>query len=106
MGLFSENRQASTQIDSGISQAIKDANKISMSKNIFGDNRVETTVTAKKTSFTRNTVDVWPNSSYFKQQACHHGVDKENMPKNSISYMNQGYHLGRIIRKFITWTTS
>ena len=106
LGLFLENRQASTQIDSGISQAIRDANKISMSKNIFGDSRVETTVTAKKTSFTRNTVGVWPSSSYFKQQACHHGVDKENMPENSISYMNQGYHLRRIIRKFITRTTS
>ena len=57
---------SSTQIDSGISQSIRDSNKISMSKNIFSDNRVETTITAEKTSFKRNTVDVWPNYGYFK----------------------------------------
>ena len=66
LGLFLENRQASTQIDSGISQVIRDTNKISMLKNIFCDNRVETTVTAEKTSFKKNTVNVWPNYSYFK----------------------------------------
>ena len=91
LGLFIENPQASSQIDSGISQAIRDTNKISMSKNIFGDNSVETTVTAEKTSFKRNTVDVWPNYGYFKQQACDYGVDKESMLGNSIIYMNQGY---------------
>ena len=57
---------SSTQIDSGISQSIKDSNKMSMSKNTFSDNRVETTITAEKTSFKRNTVDVWPNYGYFK----------------------------------------
>ena len=90
-GLSLENRQASTQIDSGISQAIIDTNKLSMWKNISGDNRVETTITAEKTSFKRNTVDVWPSYGYFNQQVCDYGVDKENMPENSIIYMNQGY---------------
>ena len=106
MGPFLENRQASTQIDSGISQVIRDTNKISMLKNIFGDNRVETTVTAEKTSFKRNTVDVWPNYGYFKQQTCDYGVDKENKPENSVIYVNQGYQSWKVIRKFITWTTS
>ena len=90
--LFSVNQQAPTQIDSGISQAIRDANKISMSKNIFGDNKVETTVTAEKTSFKRNAVDIWPNYGCFKQQPCDYGVEKENMPENSIIYVNQGGH--------------
>ena len=84
-------QQAPTQIENGISQAIKDTNKISMSKNIFGDNRIETFVTAEKTSFKRNTVDIWPNYGYFKQQPCDYGIDKENMPGNSIIYVNQGY---------------
>ena len=84
-------QQAPTQIENGISQAIKDTNKISMSKNIFGDNRIETFVTAEKTSFKRNTVDIWPNYGYFKQQPCDYGVDKENMPENSIICVNQGY---------------
>ena len=56
----------STQIDSGITQAVRDANKISITKNIFGENRIETTVTAEKTSFKRNTFDVWPKYGYFK----------------------------------------
>ena len=45
---------------------------------------IETTVTAEKTNFKRNTVDVWPNYGYFKQQVCDYSVNKENMPENSI----------------------
>ena len=41
-----------------------------MSKTIFSDNRIETTLTAEKTSFKRNTIDVWPDYGYFKQQPC------------------------------------
>ena len=36
------------QIDSGIPQAVRDANKISMTKNLFGDDRVETILVARK----------------------------------------------------------
>ena len=53
-------RSQSGEIDSGISQAIRDSTKISMSKNIFSDSRIETTITAEEISFKRNTVDVWP----------------------------------------------
>lgn len=55
-----------TQIDSGITEAVRDANKISITKNIFGENRIETTATAEKTSFKRNTFDVWSKYGYFK----------------------------------------
>ena len=82
-GLFLENLQASTQIDSNISQAIRNAIKISMWKNIFGDKRVETTVTAEKISFKRNTVDVWLSYGYFQQQACEWtGKEKKRLPEN------------------------
>ena len=60
-GSFLENIRASNQIDNCISQAIRNKNKISMLKNTFSDNRVETAVTIEKASFKRNTVDVWPN---------------------------------------------
>ena len=43
------------QIDSGISQAVRDANRISMTKNFFGDGMVETTLVAEKSSFKPNT---------------------------------------------------
>ena len=84
---------APTQIDSGISEALRDATKISMTKNIFEDGRIETAVTAKKSGFKRNTTDVWPNYSFFNKQLCDFGVEKENLPENSLIYLNQGYQL-------------
>ena len=98
--LLVNQQKAPTQIDNGISQAIKEANKISMSKNIFGDNRIKNFVTAEKTSIKRNTVDISPNYGYFKQQPCDYSIDKEKMPENSIIYMNQDINLIRIMRKF------
>ena len=83
-------RLLSTEIDSGISQAITDSNKISMLKSIFVDNTIETTITAEKSAFERNTADIWPDYGYFKQQPCDFGIDKENRTKNSILYINQG----------------
>ena len=62
-----------------------------MTKNIFSDNRIETTLSAEKNSFKRNTTDIWKEFGYFKQQPYDFGVDKENLPKNSIIYLNQGY---------------
>ena len=62
-----------------------------MSKNIFSDNRVETTITGEKSSFKRNTVDVWSDYGYFKQQPCDFGIDQENFLENSIFYLSQGY---------------
>ena len=51
LDLFLGSQHAQTQIDSGFSQAVRDASKTSMTKNIFDDNRIETTVTAEETSF-------------------------------------------------------
>ena len=52
---------APTQIDSGISQAVRDANKISMTENIFEDGRIEAAVTAEKNGFKRNATDALSN---------------------------------------------
>ena len=89
--LFIANANAPTEVDSSISQVVKDANKISITKNIFGNNKVETSIAAEKTSFKRNTTNVWKEFGYIKQQPCNFGVDKENLPGNSITYFNQGY---------------
>ena len=62
-----------------------------MTKNILGDNRIETTVMEEKTTFKRNTTNIWKEYGYFKQQPCGYGLDKENLPENSIIYLNQGY---------------
>ena len=71
---------------------MKGADKILMVKNIFGNNRIETTLTAERTrSFKRNTTDIWPSYSYFKQKLCDFGTDKENTPEMLVFYINQGY---------------
>ena len=46
---FLGNKAKSTEIDNGISQAIRNSDRISMTKKIF-DGRVETTVSAEKVS--------------------------------------------------------
>ena len=62
-----------------------------MTKNVFGDNRVESTLTAEKSSFKRNTVDVWQNWSFFNKQSCDFAMKKDKMPENTVLYINQGY---------------
>ena len=89
----------SNEIDSGITQATRNLNKISMTKNIFSDNCVETAITAEKTSFKRNTVDVWPDYGCFKQQPCNFSIEKENFPENSIFYLTQDYELVKSNKK-------
>lgn len=97
--LFLVDERALTKIDSGISQAVRDANKISMTMNIFGDSRIEAAVTAKKHSFKRNTTGVWPDYSFFKHQPWDFGVEEEDIPENSVIHLNQGYRDYFIIGK-------
>ena len=60
-----------------------------MTKNIFGEGRVETIISAEKTtSFKRNTTDVWQKYCYFNQTPCEFSTEKDNMPENSIFYIN------------------
>ena len=69
-----------------LSQAVRDFNKISVTKNIF-EGRVEATPTAEKASFMRNTTDVWKNYHYFNQQPCNFSIEKANVPEMSILYI-------------------
>ena len=90
------------QIDSEISQAVRDANKISMTKNVFGD----IILTAEKSSFKRNTTNLWPEFGFFKQQLCDYGTEKENYPENTVFYINQAYQSYKGNKKYIMWTFS
>ena len=88
---FLGNEAKSPEIDNGISQAVRNSDKISMMKSIFGG-RLETTLTAEKsTSFNRNIINIWKNCSCFKQQPCDFPTEKANLPENSILYINQTY---------------
>ena len=61
-----------------------------MTKNVFGDDRVETTLVAEKSSFKRNTTDLWPEF-FFKQQPSDYGTEKEDYPENTVFYINQAF---------------
>ena len=62
-----------------------------MTKNLFGDDRVETILVAEKSSFKRNTTNLWPEFGFFKQQTCDYGTEKENYPENTVFYINHAY---------------
>ena len=86
---FLGNEAKSTEIDSSISHAVRNSNKISMTKNIF-EGSAEITLTVEKfISFKRNTTDVWKNYGYFKQQPCDFSIEKANLPENTIVYINE-----------------
>ena len=82
---------APTEINSSISRNVKDSNKFFAVKNIFGNGRIETVVTVENNSFKRNTTDVWQNNGFLKHQPCDFGVEKENIPENSLIYFKQDY---------------
>ena len=78
----------STKTDNGISQALRNSDKISVTKNIF-DGSVEINITAERsTSFKQNTTNIWKN---FKEQPCNFSVEKANLQENSILYVNEAY---------------
>lgn len=55
---------SSSSIDSGISSAVRDSSKLSMTK-IMHESRMETTITAEKdTSFKRNNTDLQPKNVF------------------------------------------
>lgn len=85
---FLGNEVKSTKTDNGISQALRNSAKISVTKNIF-DGSVEINITAERsTSFKQNTTNIWKN---FKQQPCNFSVEKANLQENSILYVNEAY---------------
>ena len=79
--ILGEQQPPGSIIESGISTAVKDSTKLSMTKSIF-DSRIEITITAEKYpgGFKNNSTNLRPNYGYFKQQACDFSVEKANMP--------------------------
>ena len=92
MCVLGEQQPPGFQIDHGISAAVKDSTKLSITKSVF-DGRMETTITTEKDpdGFKRNSTDLWPSYGYFKQQACDFLVEKANMPEMTANYVNQAY---------------
>ena len=89
-----------SSIDSGISSAVKESSKLSITKTLF-DGRVETTITAEKdTGCRRNSTDLWHKNSYFKAEVCDFSLEKANMPENTIFTSTRELSATRIIKRY------
>ena len=77
-------------IDSGISSAVRDSSKLSMTK-VLHNGRMETTITAEKDNGKRNSTALWNKNGYFSSQVCDFSLEKANLPKMTIFYVNQAY---------------
>ena len=78
--MFIESSNGSAAIDSSISTAIQNSNKISLTKNIaLPEKNIKTTIVATKTEDIgkKNSSVMWPEYKYFKQQACDFHLDKK-----------------------------
>ena len=77
-----------------MSAAIQGLNKVSLTKNIaLPEQNIQTSIVATNSmdDGKKNGDVIWPGFGYFGLQACDFHLDKENMPENSIFYLNQGY---------------
>ena len=81
-----------SSIDCGISRAVRDSSKFSVSKALH-EGRMETIFTAEKESgLKRNSTDLWSKNSFFSSQVCDFSLEKGNSPEMTVFfYVNQGY---------------
>ena len=78
-------------IDPGISSAVRDSSKLSMTK-VFNDGRMETTITAEKdTGFKRNSRELWAKDGFFTSQVCDFSFEKANLLEKTTFYVKQAY---------------
>ena len=85
--MFVGSANGSAAIDSSISTAIQNSNKISLIKIIsLPEQNVKTTIVATKTEGIgkKNSSVMWAEYGYFKQQACDFHLNKKNIPENCI----------------------
>ena len=75
-----------SSIDCGISRAVLDSSKFSVSKALH-EGRMETTFTAEKESgLKRNSTDLWSKNSFFSSQVCDFSLEKGNSPEMTVFF--------------------
>ena len=86
------NEQNRSSIHLTFSQAVKESSKIIMTKNYVGSDLLEASITAeKKLNPKWKSTGLWPHHGYFKKSCCDEfSLQKENMPKLTFYYLNQG----------------
>ena len=77
-------------IDYGISNAVQQPSKLSMTK-LLENGRMETTISAEREPQKRNSTDLWKKNGFFSLQICDFSIEKANLPEMTIFYVNQGY---------------
>ena len=78
-------------VDPGISPAVRDSSKLSMTK-AFNYGRMETTITAEKdTGFERNRRELYAKDGFFTSQVCNFSLEKANLLEKTTFYVNQAY---------------
>ena len=86
---------ASTSVDSGISDSIRNASKVTMTNVIENDNgKAQMSITVERDQEKRSITNLWKNYGYFGPQVCDISIEKVNLPENTIFYINQGYFCG------------
>ena len=87
--LGKQQRQVSS-IDAGLSKAVMDSSKLTMTKNYVGGNISEATITAEKNAvLKRKSTDLWPLCGHFKTPVCDDfSLTKSNMPELTLIYVN------------------
>ena len=81
-------------IDSSIATAIRNSSSILMKKVIKnGDERTEMSVSTVKgeEGSKQKCLNIWKDFGYFGTESCDLSIEKANLPKNSVFYVNQGY---------------
>ena len=80
-------------IDSSIGYAIQNSTGLSMTKIIqSGNDQTEMTLSTNATEEkTVKCINMWKNHGFFGTESCDFSIEKANMPKNTIYYVNQGY---------------
>ena len=77
-------------IDSGISNAVQQSLKLSVTK-VLKNGRMETTISAEREPQRKNSTDLWRKNGFFSSQVCDFSIQKANLPEMTIFYVNQGY---------------
>ena len=85
---------ASTSVDSGISDSIRNASKVTMTNVIENNNgKAQMSMTVDRDQEKRSITNLWKNYGYFSPQVCDISIEKVNLPENTIFLYKSGLFL-------------
>ena len=91
---FENVKKSKDAIDSSIGTAIQNSNGINIKKAFEnGNDKTEMSLSTVSQSEDKKpkSVLMWKNDGFFADECCDFSIEKVNMPKNTLFYVNQGY---------------